>query len=229
MVKQKTIILSLGGSLIVPGGVVAIDFLKKFRALILKFLKQNYRFVIIAGGGGTNRLYNQGARAITKIKNIDLDWLGIAVTKVNAELLRVIFSSQSYSQVIFDPRTKIRTRKKIIIASGWVPGFSSDKDAVLWAKNLKVKKVINLSDIDYVYNKDPKKNQDAKPIKKITWSEFQKIVGTKWSPRKSLPFDPIASQLARNLKLEVIVLNGKNIKNFENCLKEKNFKGTLIN
>lgn len=228
MLKQKTIILSLGGSLIVPDGIIAVDFLKKFRALILKLLKQNYRFVVITGGGGVNRLYNQGAKQITKIKDVDLDWLGIAVTKTNAELLRVIFSPQAYPRVIFDPRTKIRIRKKIIIASGWIPGCSSDKDAVLWAQNLKAKKVLNLSDIDYVYNKDPHKYKEARPLLKISWPDFQKIVGTKWSPRKSLPFDPIASKLAKKLQLRVIVLNGKNIKNLENCLREKEFKGTVI-
>lgn len=228
MNKQKTIILSLGGSLIIPQGVIAVDFLKKFRGLILKFLKKDYRFVIITGGGEINRVYNRAAREIIEVKDVDLDWLGIAVTKTNAELLRAIFSKEAYGQVISDPRTKVKTEKKIIIASGWIPGCSSDKDAVLWAENLKAEKVFNLSNIDYVYDKDPKKYHNAKPIKIISWPDFQKIVGTKWSPRKSLPFDPIASKLAGKSRLKVIVLNGRNIKNLENCLAGKKFKGTLI-
>jgi len=228
MDNKKTLILSLGGSLIIPQGKVAVNFLKNFRSLVLKLLRQNYRFVIITGGGGTNRLYNQGVQKITKIQNKDLDWLGIATSKLNGELLRVIFSKQAYEKVIDDPNTKLKTKKKLIIASGWKPGCSTDKDAVLWAKNLKAKIVINLSDINYVYDKDPDKYADAKPLKQIIWKDFLKIVGTKWSPRTSAPFGPPASKLAKESGIKVAVINGKNIKNLENCLTDKKFKGTLI-
>jgi len=226
--KQEAIILSLGGSLIVPQGKIAVNFLKNFKKLILKLLKQGYKIVIITGGGGVNRQYNKGAQKITKIKDLDLDWLGISITKVNAELIRIIFSKYAYPQVIADPNTKIKTNKKLIIASGWKPGCSSDKDAVLWAKNLKAKTIINMSDINYVYNKDPDKYADAKPLKQINWKDFLKIVGTKWSPKTSAPFGPPASKLAYKLKLKVIVLNGKKLKNLENCLKGKSFQGTII-
>jgi len=226
--KQEAIILSLGGSLIVPQGKIAVNFLKNFKKLILKLLKQGYKIVIITGGGGVNRQYNKGAQKITKIKDLDLDWLGISITKVNAELIRIIFSKYAYPQVIADPNTKIKTNKKLIIASGWKPGCSSDKDAVLWAKNLKAKTIINMSDINYVYNKDPDKYADAKPLKQINWKDFLKIVGTKWSPKTSAPFGPPASKLAYKLKLKVIVLNGKKLKNLENYLKGKSFQGTII-
>jgi len=228
MKKEKNIIISLGGSLIIPKGEVAVDFLKKFRYFILKLLKQGYTFVIITGGGGINRLYNKEAQKITKIKDLDLDWLGISATRLNAELIRIIFSNYAYPQVIENPKTKIKTKKKIIIASGWRPGCSSDKDAVFWAENMKAKMVINLSDIDYVYDKDPDKYPEAKPLKEISWNNFLKIVGTKWSPRKSAPFGPPASKLAQKLKIKVTVLNGKNIKNLDNFLQGKKFKGTII-
>jgi len=226
--KQKTIILSLGGSLIVPQGKIAVNFLKNFKKLVLKLLKQDYKIVIITGGGGVNRQYNKGAQKIARIKDLDLDWLGISVTKVNAELIRIIFSKYAYPKVIADPNTKIKTNKKLIIASGWKPGCSSDKDAVLWAKNLKAGIIINMSDINYVYDKDPNKYADAKPLKQVSWKDFLKIVGTKWSPRTSAPFGPPASKLAYKLKLQVIVLNGKKLKNLENYLKGKDFQGTII-
>ena len=228
MKKEKNIILSLGGSLIIPKGEIDTDFLKKFKSFILKLLKHGYSFVIITGGGGINRLYNKGAQKITKIKNFDLDWLGISATRLNAELIRIIFSNYAYPQVVNNPHTLIKTKKKIIIASGWKPGCSSDKDAVFWAKNMKAKMVINLSDIDYVYDKDPDKYPEAKPLKEISWNKFLKIVGTTWSPRKSAPFGPPASKLAKQVGIQVAVLNGRNIKNFENFLQGKKFKGTVI-
>ena len=227
--NKKTLIFSLGGSLIIPNDIIGVSFLKKFRELILKLLNKGYRIVIITGGGGTNRKYNAAAKKITKVKDLSLDWLGIATTKLNAEFVRCIFEGYAYSKVLSDPNTSVGLKYKLIIASGWKPGCSSDKDAVLWAKNLKANVIFNLSDIDFVYDKDPDKFSNAKPLKNVNWTDFIKIVGKKWSPRKSAPFGPPASLLAKKLGLEVVILNGKNVKNLENCLNNKKFKGTIIN
>ena len=82
----------------------------------------------------------------------------------------------------------------------------------------------------YIYLADPcwKRSLDAQKIKEINWSDFRKIVGNKWDPGANLPFDPIASQLAHKLKLEVVILNGKKLKNLANYLHNKKFIGTKI-
>jgi len=96
------------------------------------------------------------------------------------------------------------------------------------AQVYKVKTVLNLSNISFVFNKDPKKYKDAQPLEKINWHDFRKIVGDKWNPGANLPFDPIASKLAEKLKLKVIVLKGADIQNVDNFLAKKKFKGTVI-
>ena len=65
-----------------------------------------------------------------------------------------------------------------------------------------MKTVINLSNVEQVYDKDPKKFPDAKPIKKLTWAGMREIVGDKWSPGMNAPFDPIAAQKAQELGVE---------------------------
>jgi len=227
MKTKKTHVISLGGSIIVPDKI-NVSFLKKFRQIILSYVKKGHRFIIVTGGGQTNRVYNQAAKKITKVKDIDLDWLGIAATKMNAEFIRVIFAKQAYKKVITNPTKKVKTKKKIIIGSGWRPGCSSDKDTVLLAKQFKAKSVINLFDKDYVYDKDPDKYQSARPLKEISWNNYLKIIGTKWSPRLSTPFDPVASKLAKKNNTKVVIIKGTNLNNLKNCLSGKNYKGTLI-
>jgi uridylate kinase len=223
---MQTIVISLGGSIIVPEKIDT-GFLKKFKKLIIKHSRKR-KIVIVCGGGKTSRKYSKAAMKISKPKNHDLDFIGIRTTKLNAELVRVMFGNHAPKEVIENPTKKIKTKKNIIIASGWIPGFSSDMDAVLLAKNLKAKKVINLSNISYTYTKDPKKYKDAKKIKQISWKDFQKIVGTKWKANTSSPFDPEASKKARQLKLTVIVAKGTDLKNLDNILSGKEFKGTII-
>ena len=226
---MKTLIISLGGSIIIPKpNKVDIKFLKKFRQLILNYVKRGYRIVIITGGGKINKLYNESAKKITKIKPVDLDWLGIAFTRANAELVRSIFGNMAHHQIIADPTQKISTNKKIIIGCGWKPGCSSDKDAVLIAKTLGAKEVVNLTNIDYVYTADPKIDKSAKPIKQMTWDGYKRLIGGKWVPRMNSPFDPIASRLAAKLKLKVAIMKGTDLENFKKYLQGKEFKGTVI-
>jgi uridylate kinase len=231
---KKIVVISLGGSIVVPEpNKVDVEFLRKFKDLIISFVKENYKFVIIVGGGKINRHYNEVARNINKrVKNIDLDWLGIAVTKLNAELIRVIFDDLAFSKVVSNPEEKVKTKHPIIVGSGYKPGHSTDLDAVVRARTVGAQLVVNLSNIDYVYTDDPKKNPQAKPIEKISWSDFlkmlDKITGSRWKPRMNAPFDPVAARLAQKYGLTVIVANGRNIANLAKILAGKKFVGTII-
>lgn len=224
---MNKIIISLGGSLIVPDEIDTI-FLKKFRELILSHVKKGKSFFIICGGGKTAREYQEASSEITNLTREDLDWLGIHSTRLNAHLLRTIFREHAHSNIIKNPTKKINLKKRILIASGWKPGCSTDYDAVLLAKNFGIKTIINMTNIDYVCDKDPKKHKNAKPIKQIYWREFRKIVGDRWDPGLNAPFDPVASREAEKLGLKIIMLNGDNLENFNNFLNGNRFKGTII-
>jgi uridylate kinase len=224
---MKTTIFSLGGSIIIPGEI-NVSFLKEFRTLILEMTQREERAVIVCGGGSINTKYNNAAKEIAPAAKDDLDWLGIACTKVNSQFIRTIFGEVAYEKIVDNPTDKIKTDKKIIIASGWKPGFSSDNDAILLAKNLGSKLVINLTNISHVCDKDPKKFKDAKELKKLSWMDYLKIVGTEWTPRMNVPFDPIAAKNALENGIRVAILKGTDMKNLKRFLAEKEFEGTTI-
>jgi uridylate kinase len=115
-----------------------------------------------------------------------------------------------------------------MVAAGWRPGWSTDYVATILAERFKSNTLINLSNINYAYDKDPKKFKNAKIIKTIDWKGFRKIVGNRWSPGLNAPFDPIASALAQKIGLRVIITNGKDLENLENIFNQKKFTGTII-
>jgi uridylate kinase len=224
---HEYVIISLGGSIVVPEEI-DVGFLKRFRRLILNQVKKGRKFIIIVGGGKTCRKYQNAAKEATKVTRDDLDWIGIHATRLNAHLLRTIFREIAHSVVIRHYNEKIQTKKKVIIAAGWKPGHSTDYDAVMWARNFKAREILNLSNIDYVYNKDPKYHRDAKRFGRISWKDFRKLVGSKWISGLNSPFDPIASKEAQRLGLQVVIMNGRNLANLESFLNGKKFKGTII-
>lgn len=224
---SETIIISLGGAMIVPESINT-DFLKEFKKLIVSHVEQGKKFVIITGGGKTCRNYQNAAKEISETSHEDLDWIGIATCNLNAELLRTIFSDYANKKIISDLASPFSFEKTIVIGGALEPGHSSDFDAFLAAKNLGAKKVINLSNTDYVYDKDPKTHSDAKKIEKISWAEYRKLIPAEWNPGLNSPFDPIASEVAEKEGITVVTMNGKNIENLEKCLNNEEFAGTTI-
>jgi uridylate kinase len=231
MQKDNIIVISLGGSLIVPD---EIDwrFVKSFKDIIKKQITKGSRFIIITGGGKLSRRYQEAALKVTeKLTDDDRDWLGIHATRMNAHFIRTIFRSNAHPVINKNPNDLedfYNFKENILVAAGWRPGFSTDYDAVLLGKYFGVTKIINMSNIDYVCDKDPNKFPDAKKIKTISWPDFRAMVGNKWDPGMNAPFDPIASKLASEANMEVVILNGKKLKNMENCLEGKKFNGTVI-
>ena len=221
-------IISLGGSLIVPGEIDT-KFVKKFARMIVKELARRHRFFIVTGGGATARKYIRALKKLgSHIPPEDLDWIGIAATRMNAQFLSSIFGRHARRHLITDPSERKTDLKKINLVSGWKPGWSTDYVAVRLAQTYGSRTVVNLSNIDYVYDADPRINKKAKKFERMTWREYQKQFGTKWDPGANFPFDPVADKLAKKLKLPVVVMNGARLKNFQNFLKGKKFVGTTI-
>ncbi|MBI3337652.1 MAG: UMP kinase [Candidatus Staskawiczbacteria bacterium] len=229
---RETVIISLGGSLVAPNEIDA-GFLKNFKHCLQKYLS-NKRFFIFVGGGKICRNY-QKALLEFGADNKERDIIGIDVSRLNARVLKQVFEEIAYPEIITNPTKKISTRKDIVVAAGWKPGWSTDYCSIALAKNMGVKTIINLTNIDYVYElpagRQAKTQQDfknARALKEISWKDFRKIVGDKWSPGLSMPFDPRASKMADVLKIKVVIINGRNLERLEDFLNNKSFIGTTI-
>jgi len=228
---QQTFVLSLGGSLVVPNGGIDTDFLKEFNIFIRHqvFVKKR-RFFIVVGGGTTAGKYIDAGKKVLgyDITKEDQDWLGIHATRLNAQLIRTLFKDISAPRVIKHYEIILKIDKPVAIAAGWKPGWSTDYDAVVLCEDYAIKEVFNLSNIDKIYDKDPKINADATAIDSITWKDYRKMVGDSWEPRMNVPFDPVAAKLGQELGIRVRFVNGKNLDNLAKALDEKPFIGTTI-
>ena len=229
--RGNTFVLSLGGSLVVPNGGIDIQFLTDFNAFIRNQISsKKRRFFITVGGGATTRHYQQAAQAVRKqqVDNVDVDWLGLHATRLNAQLIRTIFRDIADQRVIKHYEIILKIDKPVAIAAGWKPGWSTDYCAVTLCQDYDITQVINLTNIDHVYSSDPRKDPKAKPIIDVSWKKYRSMVGDRWLPGMNTPFDPIASKLAQGLGVTVKILNGKNLDNLGLAIDGKPFAGTTI-
>ena len=227
---KKNIVISVGGSLIVPNQIDA-NFLSSLKKTIInQITDQGYRFVLVAGGGKTARLYQAAAREVSRLDPEDIDWLGLHATRLNAHLLRTIFRDQAHPIIITNPDDVIDVPDSVnlIIAAGYRPGSSTDLRAIQIANHISAGAVINLSNTDYVFTADPNVDPEAEKIEDTIWSEFRKLIPDKWDPGMSAPFDPIAAKAAEESGVEVACLNGNNLDHLNSYLAGKPFVGTRI-
>ena len=227
LIEEKRSVIAIGGSIVYPNEIDTV-FLKKFVAYIKKQVKKGYRFVFVIGGGRVCRKYQKAGGEIVKLKAVEKDMIGIAVTRMNAYFIRTLFGSMAETEV-FDSRHKFIGFKKkpIIVACGWEPGGSTDLDAVLVTVDFGLKETIIMGNTPYVYTADPEINKNAKPLTNLMWKEYFSLIPKKWTPGMHSPVDPVASKIARDNKLKVIVTDG-DFSNLTKILEGKKYRGTLI-
>jgi uridylate kinase len=228
MGMKKNIVISLGGSIMHPD-MINTEYIRKFVLFIKAEIKKGNKFIIITGGGSLARKFQKAAGACGTVSDAEKDWLGIQATRMHALLLRSLFGSSVYPEIIVR-RGQVRSfgKYKIIIGGGWAPGWSTDFVSVQLAADFKIDMVVNLGKPAYVYTRDNVRFPDAKPLPQLTWNEYFAIIPKKWKPGMHAPIDPIAARLAKKEGMRMAVASGNDIVNIRNIFKGRPFKGTLV-
>jgi uridylate kinase len=225
---KETIVIDFGGSILSPEpGRINFKVLKGFKKILQKYSRQ-YRFIVVVGGGKICRLYQSIARSGgIKDKHL-LDWIGVRSTQLNAELMRAYLGKMAFPRVMHYEGQPLGWQKGILVSGGWEPGSSTDYVTARLAATHGVKKIVVATNIDYIYDKDPKKYKDAKKQKRLTWRKFKKIIGNKWIPGMATPFDPKATQICMKKNITIEFINGEKLANLKKVIAGQPFHGSTI-
>jgi len=221
------VVISLGGSMVNGSGEPDVAFLKKLKTL----LKGKEKIGIVVGGGKMARDYVKAATNFSK-NQFWGDALAVQATRLNAGLVTRVFADEACPVVFtdFESAALASLQHRIVIMGGTIPGITTDTDAVLLAEAMNAERVINVSNVDGVYDSDPRKNKKAKMFKKLSFEKIIEIANASDTrkPGTNFVFDVIACKLAARSKMEVHFVGGKNIKDLPAALKGKPHKGTVI-
>jgi uridylate kinase len=222
-------IIKLGGSLIQKS---LTEVNPDIPRLIHALQENKLHCAIAVGGGKSCRLFQRSLKE-QGVEQELLDQMGIAAVNFNAQYVRGLFTQSVYPNILstrkllHDAITH-RDDFKHFVCGAWETGHSSDNDAVEMALQFGVKKIIRLSDVDAVYESDPDKNPDAKPLETLNWEEYLNIIGNPvWSPGASFPVDPVAARRAKQEGLEFYFVTLENLIKYPSEDVEK-LAGTII-
>jgi uridylate kinase len=171
---KKTIVISLGGSLIIPEKI-DFPFLEEFKKTLLKLTKK-YNFVVVCGGGVIARKYIEVIRKSGQSEYFQSQ-AGIRATRENAKLMMQFFTPKYCNTALPMDMKSVRDslKKNPIVFTGalrFVPHSTSDETAAKLANYLKTE-FINMTNVPGLYDKNPKKHKNARFIPEISFSDFK--------------------------------------------------------
>lgn len=226
--ENKIIVISLGGSLIIPEKINYL-FLHKFKSTLRKLYKE-YKFVVVCGGGVIARKYIASLQKENKSK-YEVSQAGIRATRMNALFMMQFFGKESNDSLPMDMKeVKNNLLKNNIVFCGalrYTSDSTSDATAARLAHFLKTR-FINMTNVSGLYTENPKTNKKAQFIPEITWKEFEKMAKKhKFRAGQHFVLDQKAAVIIRKNKIPTYII-GSELKNLENILKRKAFRGTYI-
>ena len=221
------VVISIGGSLLTRE--TSYKNFKRYANIIQKLSKQN-KIIIVCGGGKIAREYIKIGKKAKSSRDVQ-DFIGIMATHLNASafysLLQNAFLVKWKSLKEAGDEVKKYFGKKIIVAAGYNTRHSTDYNAAYFASIVKADLLINATNVDGVYDKDPTKYKDAKKFEFLSYDDFIKILSKlKQSPGEYRLFDLDAAKILKRCRIPLKIIDGRNPKNIERALKEN--IGTLV-
>ena len=232
---NKTIVIKIGGSLLFSEDKkIDTGRISKFCDIIL----ENNSFdtvVIICGGGLIARDFIDAVRLFSE-NEAWCDLMGIELSRLNSRLLLAYFKKAAYPLVpkSIEELSTAQLTNKIIVMGGLQPGQSTTSVAIEVAEYLNAENILVLTDVDGIYDKDPKKHKNAKLLEKITYRELQELILNNFGDSQASAgeyriFDLVSLQLLKRSKLTLKLLSGRHLERFEEFWSgKKDVLGTLI-
>jgi uridylate kinase len=184
--KYKRILLKLSGEALNGGDkskILNSSILDQFAKEVKEVVDEGCQVAIVIGGGNIYR----GASAGSGIDRSTGDYMGMLATVINGMAIQSILENVGLQtrllsaikmEQIAEPFIKRRAvrhleKGRIVIfgAGTGNPYFSTDSGGALRSNEIGADVLLKGTNVDGVYNKDPKKHSDAKKYDKITFEE----------------------------------------------------------
>jgi len=212
--KYKKVLLKLSGEVFKGSNDYGFDatVLTRLANEVSELVEMGCSVGIVVGGGNIWRY--RDFKDLPLDRNTS-DSMGMLATVMNAAAFEVVLKSIDVDATAFScfsvPKLALDYSPKLAkqyMDSGEVcvfgggtggPFFTTDSAAALRALEMKCDVLLKATNVDYVYDKDPSKNKDAKPYKSLTYNEILE--------KNLRVMDQTCASLCRDGDMNMIVFN----------------------
>ena len=217
---KRNIVIKFGGSLLFSvGGIINSQKITDF-CNIIKHNKDYDSIIVVCGGGIVARQYIKAIRDFTD-NEVLCDLIGIDISRINSRLIVAEMKGVAYPQVptSFEELSLAIGSHNIIVMGGLQPGQSTTSVAITVAEYLNAEKLVILTDVDGIFDKDPDLYKDAKLLETISYDSLQKLILESSHKKQASAgeyriFDAVSLQILKRSGINVLEMSGKNLTNF---------------
>ena len=212
------LVIKIGGSLSIGKDGPKKEYFSRLLP-VLKELDKNNQLIISIGGGRFIRKYYKAVEKLDLTPE-QMEWIAIELLRVNVRFLSFLLNKNS----IFTLQKMSKNTSGVI--GGIRPGRSTDANAAYAAGVIDADYFIKLTNVNGIYDKDPKRYKNAKKLEHISFDHLTKYASD-GKPGKYGVLDKLAIETIVKNKIKTVVMNGKNPSDLLRLLKGEKI-GTLI-
>ena len=213
-------VISLGGSI----------FSKTDEKHLLDFIgrmRKEEGYALVVGGGPIARDEISILRKLGA-KEYYLDVMGIQATRLNATMVSLALGNLMEVPKSIDEAVRQMNLNKRVIMGGTEPGHTTDAVTLLLAEALNRDTVVNVTNVDYLYDRDPKV-KGAKKIERISYSSAIKMIASeKRGAGENFPLDILSINIARRSNIKIKMVSFRDTSNAFNAIEGRKFRGTTV-
>jgi uridylate kinase len=222
------VVISIGGSVLAPQ--LDAGRVEGHADVIETLAREGCELGAVVGGGGVARDYIRAARNLGA-NEVQLDQIGIDVTRINARLLIAALGPKVDPKVAHDYEDAgdaIR-RGDISVMGGVMPGQTTDAVAAALAEYVDADLLVYGTSVDGVFSADPGTDDDAEKYEELSASELVDVIAPmSRDAGASAPVDLLAAKLIERSKMRTIVLDGTDPERIERAVLRGDHSGTDI-
>ncbi len=216
--KSSRVVIKLSGKVFSGDGGGEI---KKFASMLATIYSDsssssaspsaNVQPIVVAGGGRIARHYIGIARSFG-LDEASLDIIGIEVSRLNAKLLIAALGEKAYPFVPRDLEeiTEAASTGRIVVSGGLHPGQSTNATSALIAEKVGAVRFVNATDVEGIYDSDPRKNKNARLYAEITTKQCRDLLGGENSMAGGYDLmDIVALKVIERSKIPTIVIKSE--------------------
>jgi len=222
------VVVSIGGSVLAPD--LAHERVRQHADALERLVDEGCSVGAVVGGGGIAREYIDTARSLGA-NEIELDDIGISVTRLNARLLIAALgedAAPSPAETYEEAGEAIR-RGDVAVMGGVTAGQTTDAVAAAVAEYTDADLLVYATSVPGVFDADPNEDSSATRFDSMTAGELVDVIaGIEMAAGSSAPVDLLAAKLIERSRVRTVVLDGTDPENIVDAVRTGEHDGTDI-
>ncbi len=223
------LVLKIGGHLFSTREGISVEWIRRVAGVLREAHSEGDKWVVVVGGGVAARVFIEAARKLGADET-KCDEIATEVTRIHAALFIEALGEKAYPLVVknVDELRAALVSRGIAVAGGFWPGQSTFAVASYCAETAGAERVIVATDVEGIYNKDPKTHRDARIIPKLTYSELRNMMmGSPQLAGEYKLIDNVGLSILERSGIKLAMVDGRNVENIKRAILD-GYAGTIV-